>query len=169
MDGAQERDVEDHDPVGVREAVLAGDHLDADGRVGDRVEVGERLGIAEHQRGERGTVDTAFAVEDLRSEPVDERLVGRATRLDHLAGDQVGVDQGRAALDQQVATVDLPVPMPPVSPTASTPVRRGQSARRGRDAVAKRTMVVRSSWSVTKKSSEVMPVAPPESPRAISR
>ena len=46
--------------------------------------------------------------------------------------------------------------------------RADQPARRGREAVANRTMVVRSRSSVTKKSSAVIPVAPPESPRAMT-
>ncbi len=66
------------------------------------------------------------------------------------------------------ATVDLPAPMFPVRPTASTAGPPAQPARRGRDAVANRTMVVSSSSSVTKKSSAVIPVDPPESPRAMS-
>ena len=109
---------------------------------------------------------SAVGVDDLRAEAVDQRLVGGPAGGHHLAGHQVGVDQPGPVVDQQSATVDLPAPMPPVSPTVSTARSAG---RRGRDAVANSTMVVRSSWSVTKKSSAVMPVIPPESPRAMTR
>ncbi len=106
----QERDLEDHDPVGTGEAVLAGDHLDADRRVGDRVEIGERVRVAEDQVGERGPDHPALGVEDPRSEPVDERLIGRAVRLDHLAGDQVRVDQCGAPLLEHRGHRRLPGP-----------------------------------------------------------
>ena len=41
----------------------------------------------------------------------------RPARLDHLAGEPVGVDRTAPCVTSRRATVDLPAPMPPVSPT----------------------------------------------------
>ena len=100
-------------------------------------------------------------------EPVDERLVGGAAGLHHLPGHQVGVDQCGPVVDQQLGHRRLPRADPAGEPDREHP-GPDQAGRRGREAVANSTMVVRSSSSVTKKSSAVMPVIPPESPRAMT-
>ena len=154
--------------VGAGEPVLApGDHLDADGRMGDGVEVGQGLGVAEDEGGHPGAVDPAVVIEDAHPETIDHRLVGGTPGLDHLPSHQVGIDEGGPVLDQQLGHGGF------TGTDATGEADRehrtpDQAVRRGRDAVANNTMVVRSSSSVTKKSSAVMPVIPPASPRAMS-
>ncbi len=170
MLGLQERDVHDHHGTRRGKPIPAGQHLDADGRVGDGVEVGQGRGVGEGDGGQVRPVDPAALVEDGRPETVDEGQVGGTSGLDDLTGHLVGVDQHRAALDEKGGDGRLARADPPGQPDHDHGVSGpgAQAAGRGREAVAKRTMVVRSSASVTKKSSAVIPDAPPASPRAIN-
>ena len=93
-----------------------------------------------------------------------------APGLDHLAGHLVGVHQvgpvGHEELGHgRLAGADVAGESD--GQHARAP-RAGHAGRRGREAVANSTIVVRSRSSVTKKSSAEIPVTPPESPRAIT-
>ena len=78
-------------------------------------------GLAEDQpRPAPGPVDGPVGVDDLGPEPVDQRLVGRPARGHHLAGHRSASTSTAPCSTSRSATADLPAPMPPVSPTAST-------------------------------------------------
>ncbi len=110
VDGPEQRDVQHHDVVGAGKPVPTGDHLQADGRMGDGVEIGQGLGVAEDQGGHLGAVDPPLGVDDLGPEAVDERLIGRPVGGHHLAGDAIGVDQRGPVSDQEFGHRGLPRP-----------------------------------------------------------
>ena len=71
--------------------------------------------------------------DDARTEPLDHRRQHRRARLLQLADDGVGVDDLGAPLAASAAeTVDLPEPIPPVSPMTSTAADGTIAGRRAR-------------------------------------
>ena len=135
VDGLQQRDV--HAPRcssvprgGPCRSIMA----DADGRVGDGVEVGQRLGVAEgHRRPALGrSIRPSASRIPGRS---GRRAAGRRGRpgLDHLAGDPVGVDQRRPVVDEQLGHRRLAGPDPAGEPDGEhRPPRSGRPPRAAR-------------------------------------
>jgi hypothetical protein len=72
-----------------------------DPRVGDAVEIGAGRGIGEHPRAERLAIERAVGGEDRRAEPHHQLAQRRLAARHHLAGEQIGVDDRRAALAQE--------------------------------------------------------------------
>ena len=80
----------------------------ADSRVDDGVQVSQRARIGEDDGGERGTVDVPVRQDHVVAEAVDHARICGATRLDHLAGVHVGVEDHGAALGEQARHRRLP-------------------------------------------------------------
>jgi hypothetical protein len=70
-------------------------------RVHDAVEPGSRLGVGEHDGGQRRPVQGAVGRQHLGPERLDDGGQAGAPRLHHLAGDAVGVDDDGAPRGQQ--------------------------------------------------------------------
>lgn len=87
---------EHHRGPGAGQLAEAGVDLGGYRRVDEGVEVGPGLGVGEHQPGEGGSVDLAAGADDRWAEPAPHSGVGRPVRLDHVPGDEVGVDDDRA-------------------------------------------------------------------------
>ena len=96
----QERDVQDDDVVGAELRLDPTVHLAADRRMHDPVEVTERLGITEDDRGDGGTVQTAVRRDDVAAEAFGHRRQHRRARLLDLASDRVGIDDDGAPLGE---------------------------------------------------------------------
>ncbi len=99
--GMQQRDVEQHYAVGALMCTASLDHDDGDGRMSDRVQRGDLLGIREDQRCKSLAVQRRVRRQDPASEPVDQRLVGRSARLHYFARNAVGIDQKCTVLDHE--------------------------------------------------------------------
>jgi hypothetical protein len=69
--------------------------------MGDGVEVGEGVGVGEGDLREGGPVQGAIGVQNVLTEPLDERLIGGPTGLDDLPGVHVGVENDGAAFGEQ--------------------------------------------------------------------
>jgi hypothetical protein len=89
----------------------------------DRFEVLLAPVVDERLLGERGPIQGAVGVEDVGTEPLDELLQRGRSRLDHLARDQVGVHDGRAACREQRRHRRLPRPDPAREPHHEHPPR----------------------------------------------
>src|ERR1035437_8294574 len=101
----QQRNIQNDDVVGGGELVLSLHHGHPDGRVGDGVEVGERLRVTKDDCGHGRTIDVSVAVEDAGPETIDHGLVGGATGGDHIPRDQVSVDHDRPVGYQQATHI----------------------------------------------------------------
>ena len=84
----------------------------------DRVQLGARRVVAEDDRGQRGAVERPSAATTPGPNARDDGVESGRAGLDDLARDRVGVDAPRAPRSaSSAATVLLPDPTPPVSPT----------------------------------------------------
>jgi hypothetical protein len=87
----------------------------------DPVEPRAGVGVGEHDRRERGSVQGAVRGQDAVAERLHDRGQARAARLEDLAGDAVGVDDDRSSLGQQRRDRALPRPDPAGQPDAQHP------------------------------------------------
>ena len=72
--------------------------------------------VAEHERAERCAVDRCRRRRRCRRRSARRCVEAEGSGRVDLVSDAVGVDHVGAALGEHAATVDLPDPMPPVSP-----------------------------------------------------
>ena len=97
----EQRHIEHDDPAGV---LLGGDpprDLGTDGGMHDRVQVAERIGVAEHDLGQPGPVQTSVRSQHARTETVDDRREDRLPGLLECSGDRVSVDDDRSVAGQE--------------------------------------------------------------------
>jgi hypothetical protein len=90
----EERHVVDRDGLDIRRGSLLA-HSGRDRRTGDPVEVGQRLRVRKHDRRQCGPVQSPVGPDQLGAEALGDPGQGRGTRLDHLAGHHVGIDDVR--------------------------------------------------------------------------
>ena len=119
--GGEQRDGQHHDVVAGGQGVAPIDHLDADGRVGDGVEVGQGLRVAEGQGGQRraGRWSRRRPGCPGRSGPPAAGRPGRRGPPPPGPPTSASIRTAPRATSRS-ATADLPAPIPPVRPTAST-------------------------------------------------
>jgi hypothetical protein len=99
----EQRHVEHHDPVERRQQLQAvRDGLD-DRRVGQLVQHGALRRIPEHDPTQRRPVDEAHRRRGSPTEVIDDLAVRRLPREHDLAGDLIGVDELRTAVDEAAA------------------------------------------------------------------
>ena len=101
-------------------------HLLADGRVNDRVDLLQCIGVREHDLCDGWTIEFAVGVDHLIAESLRQRDQNRRTRTLHVAHDLVGVDDDRAAGRQHLRHRGL----------ARTDTAREADEDHGRDAIA---------------------------------
>ena len=105
-----------------------------------------RAGSAKTSAASAGPVERAVGGEHVRAERRDDRGEARRTRLDHLAGQHVGVDhRRRRSSASRRATVDLPDADPAgqtdaAASGAAYPAGQAQSARRTTKAAGHRAV-----------------------------
>src|SRR6266536_3592467 len=126
----QQRDVEDHHRVRWRGRQRLGGPLRHQ-RVHYRVQPAPGRLVGEHDRGQPGPVQPAVRAAHPRPELRQHGLQAAAARLDHLAGDGVGVDDDGAVPGQQAGHRALARADPPGQPDLQHQgVGRGPSAAR---------------------------------------
>ncbi len=108
-DLVQERRVVEHERVPLaREPPRLREHGLADGRVGDGLELPARGRVGEDAVRHALAIEGAVRAQHLPAEGADDLFERRGARLDHRAGEHVGVDHRRAARAQQGREGALP-------------------------------------------------------------
>ena len=106
--GSQEGDREQDGPILVDVQPTLSDHFEADGRMGNGVEVGQGRSVAEGAGCEGEPIEVSVDTQNSGAESLDERLEHGRAGLHDVPGDLVGVDERGTALNQEIGHRGLP-------------------------------------------------------------